>query len=277
MESLGAMEKQAVAIAQHYETPFLESMAAELGLSPTARGVFVTRLLQKNLKKQWKELVAALPNGIDYGYAHRNVWSKEIIEALHQQQFSLPKNIKKGWLNVREWLEQGKYQSWLWQMLMQQAQLTQQMGFLEVLDRLPVSHLGARHQPARPYVKAVKLGSEVVLEMTVADPVHLTLLEQEPNGAVVCLCPSEYARESQLAVGNHQLPQETAPYRTFAATEVGKERWLALLTPEQPQFPWLDRSRAEALELRPEQLQDVLDYAIAGHKGRLLYTEYEVC
>ena len=200
MDSFGAVVKEKVAIAKHYETQFLENMAAELELSPTARGVFVTRLLQKNLTKQWKELITSLPNGIDYGYAHRNVWSKEIIDALQQQEFSLPKNIKKGWLNVREWLEQDKYQSWLWQMLMQQAKPTQQMGFLEVLDSLPVSHLGARHRPSRPYVDRVKLGSEVVLEMTVADPVHLTLLEQEPNGAVVCLCPSEYARESLLSV-----------------------------------------------------------------------------
>ena len=41
MDSLGAMVKHKVAIAEHYETPFLENMAAELGLSATATYVFV--------------------------------------------------------------------------------------------------------------------------------------------------------------------------------------------------------------------------------------------
>jgi len=265
-----------VEIPERYEILFLKSVADELNLSPVAGDVFKTRLFKQNLMKQWSELTAALPGSMNGDHARRNIWGKEISKALKEWGLNAQDNGKKLWLKVREQLEQTKYEPWLWEMLRQKAQLTQQMGFLEVRERVEMSHLGARRASSKRYVERVKMGSELKLEMTVAESTHLTLLEREPNGTVVCLCPSEYARQSLLTVGVHEFPEKEAPYPTFAATEVGKERWLALLTPETPRFRWLEQSRGEALELQPVQLQEVLDYVNEGRKGRLLYTEYEV-
>ncbi|MDJ1170984.1 DUF4384 domain-containing protein [Roseofilum sp. BLCC_M154] len=267
---------QPIEIPERYEGLFLESIAKSLNLSPVAVEVFKTRVSKANLKKQWCELTAALPDSINGDDARKNIWWREIREPLQNWGFDYQENGKKLWLKVREWLEQTKYEPWLWEMLRQKAQLTQQMGFLEVRELVEMSHLGARRASSKCYVERVKMGSELKLEMTVAESTHLTLLEREPNGTVVCLCPSEYARQSLLTVGVHEFPQKEAPYPTFAATEVGKERWLALLTPDAPRFRWLEQSRAEALELQPVQLQEVLDYVSEGRKGRLLYTEYEV-
>lgn len=276
MESLGVKTRQVVEISERYETPFLESVADTLNLKTIARSVLHARLSKSNLKKQWCELGSALEDSLKGDHELRNIWWREIREPLKAWGFKYPENGKKTWLKVREWLEQTKYQLWLWEVLMQKSQLTQQMGFLEVFEPVAVSHLGARHACSKRYVERVNVGSELKLEMTVAQSRHLTLLEQEPNGTVVCLCPSEYARESLLTVGVHEFPQNSAPYPTFAATEVGKERWLALLTPDAPRFKWLEQSRAEALELQPVQLEEVLEYVSKEGRGRLLYTQYEV-
>lgn len=272
MESLEVKTMQAVDIAECYEKSFLESIATDLNLKENARRVFHVRLSKSNLTKQWCELSGELKGD----HALRNIWWREIREPLKNWGFDYPENGKKTWVKVREWLEQTKYQLWLWEMLTQKSILTQQMGFREAPASFAVNHLGARRASSKCYVERVKMGSELKLEMTVAESTHLTLLEREPNGTVVCLCPSDYARQSLLTVGVHDFPQKEAPYPTFAATEVGKERWLALLTPDAPRFRWLEQSRAEALELQPVQLQEVLDYVSEGRKGRLLYTEYEV-
>ena len=131
------------------------------------------------------------------------------------------------------------------------------------------------------YLTTVPLGSQVIFELQLPDSAHLTLLEREPNGTVVCLCPSPFAQTSQFQPQQAtpiRLPQPSAPQPVFELTEPGKEQLIALLTREKPPFPWLEQSRFEAMTLRESQLQEMLEY-VRGHNSpqrRLLYTDFKV-
>lgn len=136
-------------------------------------------------------------------------------------------------------------------------------------------HLGM--VPKNNYLDKVPLNSRVVFELQLAQPGHLTLLEREPNGTVVCLCPSHFARKSQFTQENRViLPQPNNSLKVFQPNELGTEQLLALLTCENPGFDWLEKSRQEAMRLQPSHLQDVFEYVKKQPHARLLYTKYEV-
>ncbi|MGC9310931.1 MAG: hypothetical protein ACP5E4_04395, partial [Candidatus Aenigmatarchaeota archaeon] len=165
---------------------------------------------------------------------------------------------------------------WLWEQLVKTSQPTQQMGFIVAPG---VADL-ARHRKPSTYIRRVEAGSEIILEMTLVEPANLTLLARETDGTVVCFCPSaEYAPKSHLSAGIHQLPQpqqREGTYQTFAVEDIGREQWLALLTPQKPPLDWLEQSRWETLELQQSQLQEMFEYVNKTPQARLLYTEYEV-
>ncbi|WP_271937830.1 DUF4384 domain-containing protein [Roseofilum reptotaenium] len=287
MEHLGVKVMQPVDIPERYERLFLESRARQLGLSGITLDVFKTRLCKDNLNKQWCELTEELPGSINGDNARKNVWGKEISKALKEAGFNAQENGKKLWLDVHKWLEQ-KYEPWLWEMLTQKLERAQDMGFLETGTHEPkVADLG-RYRPSEPYVKRVKGESQLILEIRVRQPAHLTLLLREANQEVWCLCPSEYIPNSKLETGKHIFPQPCShneDFHVFGISDVvGKEQWLALLTLEAPRFGWLQNTEdvsenqlePSEYQLEPMDLQEVLDYVSQGKNRRLLYTEYEV-
>ncbi len=266
-----------IQIKTPYEPTFLRKIAEDkLKLQPIAVRIFTERLSQDKLEYSWSKIVESLQPTVTEEQARKHYWSKEICPKLRELGFSYEEGAKKLWVEARQWLAQTQYGAWLWEQLSQQSQRTQQMGFLEALEPVEVDHLGARREPSKRYQDKVRLDSEVILEINLTATAYLTLLEREPNGTVVCLCPSEYAPNTLLSRNIERIPQESAPYPTFAATELGQEQWIALLTPQSPPFEWLKQSRWEAMELQPSHLQEVFEYVTKTNQARLLYTEYEV-
>ncbi|EKD11457.1 DUF4384 domain-containing protein [Limnospira platensis] len=271
METFNIKVVEAMDIPTEYELAFLRKIAEQLDLQPLTVDIFTNRLLQDNFDANWEQVVTTLKQKVPANAARQHYWSREILPKLKELGFSYQEGSKKLWVEARQWLAQTQYGGWLWEQLSQQSQRTQQMGFLEV----GVDHLGARREPSKRYQDKVRLDSEVILEINLTATAYLTLLEREPNGTVVCLCPSEYAPNTLLSPKTEKIPQPSAPYPTFAATELGKEQWIALLTLQSPPFEWLKQSRWEAMELQPSHLQQVFEY-VKTNQGRLLYTEYEV-
>lgn len=276
MESFTIKIVEAMDIPKDYEADFLCNIAETLDISPVASRIFTERLSQDKLECLWSEIVKSLQPTVTEEQARKHYWSKEICPKLKELGFSYEEGAKKLWVEARQWLAATQFGPWLWEQLTQKAQRTQQMGFIDAPETLGVNHLGARREPAKRYKDKVRLDSEVILEINLTAAAHLTLLEREPNGTVVCLCPSDYAPNPRLSGQTERIPQPSAPYPTFAATELGKEQWIALLTPQSPPFEWLQQSRWEALELQPSHLQDVFEYVKKQPHARLLYTEYEV-
>lgn len=281
MEALNLKVTEVMDIPPEYEAEFLDYIANRLELDPTASRIFKERLSRDNLEDEWSDIIKSLHPKVTEEQAKRlekqarDNWSKKIIPKLKEWGFNYEDRAKRLWVPARKWLAETQYEPWLWEMLAERAQRTQQMGFIEAKAQ-QVADL-ARHRRPQPYVQQVQVGSELILEMTLTETANLTLLAREADGAVVCFCPSgEYAPKSLLRPGKHKLPQEQATYQTFAAGEIGKEQWLALLTPLTPSLEWLAQSHWEPLELRSSHLQGVLEYVKQNTQARLLYAEYEV-
>lgn len=264
-------------IPQAYEAEFLGDIAEKLDLSPLTRCIFTERLSQQNLDANWTDIVESCQPRLTPDQARKDNWSRQILPKLRELGFDHEANAKKLWQAVRPWLVQTHYHPWLWDKLSQISQKTQQMGIKAAKSP---DHLGML--PKRnDYLTTVPLGSEVIFELQLPDSAHLTLLEREPNGTVVCLCPSPFAQTSQFQpqqATTIRLPQASAPQPAFVLTEPGKEQLIALLTPKMPPFQWLEQSRFEAMALQVSQLQEMFEYVKNQNSPqvRLLSTAYEV-
>lgn len=161
----------------------------------------------------------------------------------------------------------------LWQRLQGQATPTDLMGAVAP-PRIPT--LGARPRNT-PYLPTVPLGSNIKFQLNLDRAGHLILLEREPSGAVVCLCPSNYAPNTYTTGEIFTLPQyppSPAPY--LGATEAGCEQYVALLCQELPPLSWLEKSKREALELNVGHLRELMEYLDEIPDKQLYYTQYTV-
>lgn len=279
MESFTIKIVEAMDIPKDYEAAFLRDIAGKIGLQFPYDSIFTERLSEDNLEKDWLGIAKLLkPNVTEdeelskLAENTRKTWSKEICNALKQLGFSYEKGAKQLWQPARQWLAATQFGPWLWEQLTQKAQKTDQMG---VKDPRGGDDLGM--VPKNNYLDKVTLNREVIFELQLPQPGHLTLLEREPNGTVVCLCPSHFARKSQFTQENRViLPQPNNSLKVFRPNELGTEQLLALLTRESPGFDWLEKSRQEAMPLQPSQLQQMFEYVKQKPHARLLYTEYQV-
>ncbi len=271
MESFKIRIVEAMEIPKQYEAEFLPDIASKLELKPLTGCIFTERLSQDNLDADWSKIAKSCPP-ITPEQARKDAWSREILPKLREWGFSYEAGSKQLWRLAYQWLATEQFGPWLWEKLTQKSQRTQQMG---MKDPRPGSHLGML--PANDYLHEVRLESEVIFEIQLSQPAHLTLLEREPDGTVVCLCPSPFAQKSQFVKENRViLPQPNPLLKVFKPNELGTEKLLALLTRESPGFDWLEQSRREALKLRSSHLQEIFEYVQQKPEARLLDTEYEV-
>jgi hypothetical protein len=279
MESFTIKIVEAMDIPKDYETDFLGYIAGKLGLQFPDNRIFTERLSEDNLEKDWRDIARLLNPKVTedeellkLAENTRKTWSKEICNALKELGFSYEKGAKQLWQPARQWLAQTQFGPWLWEQLTQKSQKTDQMG---VKDPRSGEHLGML--PKNDYLDKVTLNREIIFEIQLPQPGHLTLLEREPNGKVVCLCPSHLAQKSQFTQKSRVvLPQRNNSCKVFQPNELGTEQLLALVTPESPGFDWLEKSRQEAMQLQPSHLQQMFEYVKQQPQARLLYTEYQV-
>ncbi|MDQ2100517.1 MAG: hypothetical protein QQW96_23080 [Tychonema bourrellyi B0820] len=196
------------------------------------------------------------------------------------------------WKNCRRWLreemfEQCKEQGLIkprtieecWNELKTKVKNSQPTKAGEMQSELIVEKWEARlsDMAARRNIKRQEFPPNSDLTYRVISPQvgHLILFEREPNGTIVCLCPSEYS-PSDYPGKETVLPHPDSDYESFGSDELGWEQLLAVITPELPPFPWLEDSRQEALEVNQEHLAGILDYVNGQTNAEVLYTEYWV-
>ncbi|RMH72912.1 MAG: DUF4384 domain-containing protein [Cyanobacteria bacterium J007] len=275
MESFRIKLVEAMDIPQEYEAEFLGDLANKLDLKPLTGRIFTERLSRDRLDADWSDIAKSCPP-MTPDQARKDAWSREILPKLRDWDFDYERGSKQLWRRARQWLVENQFEPWLWERLKGTAQPTQQMG---IKDPRHLSHLGML--PAENYLLEVPLNHEVIFEIQLFQPAHLTLLEREPNGTVVCLCPSPFARKSQFSQQQNRviLPQPNSPRQVFTPNEKGTEQLLAVLTRESPGFDWLEQSRQGAMQLQASHLQEMFEYVTKTtdtDRARLLYTEYEV-
>lgn len=164
----------------------------------------------------------------------------------------------------------------LWQELMKKATLTNLMG--AVFAQPKISTLGARPiRPDDPFLRTVPLGSDIEFHLNFGKQGYLILLEREPSGVVVCLCPSQYAPNPDCTDELMVLPQcPPSPNRYFGATEAGCEQYIAVVCQELPPLDWLTESKKKALELDKQHLKELLEYLKTSPDAEAYHTEYSV-
>ncbi|HAT14716.1 MAG TPA: hypothetical protein DCS91_15095 [Microcoleaceae bacterium UBA11344] len=198
------------------------------------------------------------------------------------------------WKNCRRWLREEMFAQWAkeqglikprtieecWNELKTKVKNSQPAKAGEMQSELIVEKwepqlagMGARRNIKR---QEFPTNSDLTYRVISPQVGHLILFEREPNGTIVCLCPSEYAPSSYHAGKETKLPHPDSEEKFFGSDELGWEQLLAVITPELPPFPWLEDSRQEALEVDREHLAEILDYVSGQTNAEVLYTEYLV-
>ena len=295
------------------EKDFLAAMATKFCFPGKTRIVFLLRFCEKDaesndrtLADQWQgELLegtkkeekdpAATKKSIDAAAAILRDRLQVICDKLKDEGCDFGKTERGRWKIGKAWLQEVKFPEWAkeqglikprtieecWNELKTQAKKSQPTKAGEIQSELIVEKrepqlgsMGNRRNIKRQYIPA---NSDLIYRVISPQVGYLILFEREPNGTIVCLCPSEYAPSSYHAGKETKLPHpDSSEYESFGLDELGWEQLLAVITPELPPFPWLEDSRQEALEVNQEHLAEILDYVNGQTNAEVLYTEYLV-
>jgi TIR domain/Domain of unknown function (DUF4384) len=85
-----------------------------------------------------------------------------------------------------------------------------------------------------------RLGSRMRLMLEADRSAHLLLLDEGPEGAIYCLCPSHFAPDTKLLRGRSVFPQASSLCDSFVLTgKPGREELLAIITEEPLPLNWM--------------------------------------
>lgn len=266
------------------EKEFLEDMATSWGFKDKIKIVFVQRLLTANNDLKNEQLADVLKKNLTQG-AKANAdpariqrdYLRGIFQKLEREGCDFKGATRDKREIAQQWLREKLYPDWLkarfWQQLKDRGRPTDRMG---VVLAPSAETLGMRRKTPSAFLKTVPKDSDILFKVNLDRSGHLILLEREPGGVVCCLCPSEYAPNSQHPVGEAVLPQAGSPHSSFAPNEIGREQIVAILIQEVPPLEWLPHSKQEALKLDDSHLYELLEYLGNSSEVRVLHTEYEV-
>lgn len=297
---------------EDHEKDFLEAMATKFCLTGKTRIVFLHRFCEKNaelndktLADEWQgELLegtkkpdkdpAAIKKSVDAAAIILRDRLQVICDKLKDEGCDFGETERGRWKIGKAWLQKVKFPEWAkeqglikprtidecWNELKTQAKKYQPATDKEMQSELIVEiwepqlgNMGARTNIKR---QQIPVNSDLTYRVISPQFGHLILFEREPNGTIVCLCPSEFAPSSYHAGKETKLPHSDSEYVSFGSDELGWEQLLAVITPELPPFPWLEDSRQEALEVNREHLAEILDYVNGQTNAEVLYTQYLV-
>jgi len=298
-----------------YEDPtkdFLEAMATKFCFTGKTRIVFLQRFCEKNaelndkaLADEWQgELLegtkkqdkdpAATKKSVDAAAVILRDRLQVICDKLKDEGCDFGETERGRWKIGKAWLQKVKFPEWAkeqgsikprtieecWQELQTKAKIAQPTKPGEMPSELIVekweprlSGMGARTNVKRQSFLA---NSDLFYRVNSPKTGHLILFEREPNGTIVCLCPSEFAPSTYHAGKETVLPHPDSEYEFFCSDELGWEQLIAVITPELPPFQWLEDSRQEALEINQDHLAGLLDYVNGQPNAEVLYTKYLV-
>jgi Domain of unknown function (DUF4384) len=285
------------------EAAFLQDMVIRFGFSGNTELAFVQRLLLSNKDlDEWEPLADVLKDDLlrgarsedaDWVKLLKDRWDKAICPKL-EKEFQCNFSRQGKWKQVRQKLYEVVFPKWAkeqglikpltieecWKELKTKAENSQSTTDKEKQSELIVekwepqlADMGARRNIKRQQFPA---NSDLTYRVISPQSGHLMLFEREPNGTIICLCPSEFAPSSYHAGKETVLPHPDSEYESFGSDELGWEQLLAVITPELPPFQWLEDSRQEALEVNQDHLAGLLDYMNSQPNTEVLYTEYLV-
>jgi len=294
------------------EKDFLEAMATKFCFTGKTRLVLVKRFCEqyaewndRTLADEWQgELLevtkkeekdpAATKKSVDAAAAILRDRLQVICDKLKDEGCDFGETERGRWKIGKAWLQKVKFPEWAkeqgsikprtieecWQELQTKAKISQPTKPGEMPSELIVEKWEPRlsGMAARTNVKRQSFLANSDLFYRVNSPKtgHLILFEREPNGTIVCLCPSEFAPSTYHAGKETVLPHPDSEYEFFGSDELGWEQLIAVITPELPPFQWLEDSRQEALEVNQEHLAGLLDYVNNQPNAEVLYTKYLV-
>ncbi|MCC3445313.1 MAG: DUF4384 domain-containing protein [Microcoleus sp. PH2017_29_MFU_D_A] len=297
---------------EDHEKDFLAAMATKFGFTGKNLIVFLLRFCEKDaesndrtLADEWQgELLEGTkkeeknPNdtkkSVDAAAAILRDRLQVICDKLKDEGCDFGKTERGRWKIGKAWLQKVKFPEWAkeqglikprtieecWNELKTKVENSQPTKAGEIQSELIVekweprlSGMGARRNIKRQQFPA---NSDLTYRVISPQVGHLILFEREPNGTIVCLCPSEFARSSYHAGKETKLPHADSEDKFFGSDELGWEQLLAVITPELPPFQWLEDSRQKALEVNQEHLAEILDYLNGQTNAEVLYTEYLV-
>ncbi|WP_054464597.1 DUF4384 domain-containing protein [Planktothricoides sp. SR001] len=282
-----------------YEGDFIDAMINRFNFSGKKELVFRNRFIKDNdgclhqkLAQQSAKHLIDEEKSQDAAQIYRQQLAS--ICAKLEEMGCPPSEGADRWKNCREWLREERFKQWAkeqglikpltieecWNELKTKAENSQPTTDKEMQSELIVekweprlSDMGARRNIKRQQFPA---NSDLTYRVISPKVGHLILFEREPNGTIVCLCPSEFAPDSYHAGKETVLPHPESEYEYFGSDELGWEQLVAVITPEPPPFQWLEDSRKEALEVNQEHLAGLLDYVNSQPNAEVLYTEYLV-
>jgi Domain of unknown function (DUF4384) len=276
-----------------YESDLIEAMINRFKFSGKQKIVFSNRFIKINdgclhqkLADDLKKSLIDEKKSQDVGQIYRQTLAA-ICDKMEEMGCP-PSTGTDRWKNCRYWLREEMFAQWAkeqglippddpeppdteqcWQELKEKVNTT--TGLTVEIPAL--SNMGARPNRKR---HEIPVNSDLIYRVDSPKTGHLILFEREPNGTIVCLCPSEFAPESYHAGKETVLPHPDSEYQYFGSDELGWEQLLAVITPELPPFQWLEDSRQEALEVNQDHLAGLLDYVNSQPNTEVLYTEYLV-
>ncbi|MCC3418099.1 MAG: DUF4384 domain-containing protein [Microcoleus sp. PH2017_07_MST_O_A] len=298
---------------EDHEKDFLAAMATKFGFTGKNLIVFLLRFCEKDaesndrtLADEWQgELLEGTkkeeknPNdtkkSVDAAAAILRDRLQVICDKLKDAGCDFGGTERGRWKIGKAWLQKVKFPEWAkeqglikprtieecWNELKTKVENSQPTKAGEIQSELIVekweprlSGMGARkHKTKR---QEIPVNSDLTYRVISPQVGHLILFEREPNGTIVCLCPSEFAPSSYHAGKETVLPHPDSEDKFFGSDELGWEQLLAVITPELPPFPWLEDSRQKALEVNQEHLAEILDYVNGQTNAEVLYTQYLV-
>ncbi len=281
-----------------YEGDFIDAMVNHFKLSGKKDLVFRSRFIKDNdgclhqkLAQQSAKHLIDEEKSQDAAQIYRQQLAS--ICAKLEEMGCPPSEGADRWKNCREWLREERFKQWAkeqglikprtieecWNELKTKVKISQPTKAGEMQSELIVEKWEPRlsDMAARRNIKRQEFQPNSDLTYRVISPKvgHLILFEREPNGTIVCLCPSEYS-PSDYPGKETVLPHPDSEYESFGSDELGWEQLIAVITTELPPFQWLEDSRKEALEVNQDHLAGLLDYVNGQPNAEVLYTEYLV-
>lgn len=275
------------------EGKFINNMIAPFKFSGRQVCVFRTRFIKNNDSFRHQQLAPQCAEDLEEYQDVGQIFRQTLVTICDkmEEMGCPPSKGADRWKNCRYWLREEMFAQWAkeqglikprtieecWNELKTKATNSQSKTDQEVQSKLVVekwepqlADMGAIRNIHR---QKVPMNSDLTYRVISPQVGHLILFEREPNGTIMCLCPSEYAPSSYHAGKETKLPSE---YESFGSDELGWEQLLAVITPELPPFPWLEDSRKKALKVDQEHLAGILDYVNGQTNAEVLYTQYLV-
>jgi hypothetical protein len=112
------------------------------------------------------------------------------------------------------------------------------------------------------FARTIAARTSVSIDICAGYSGYLILIERDPSGGVVLLCPSPMMTNPLLTGASQRLPQSPpSPFPFFQPLSVGTNQLWAGMFTKLPTWPWLAAAAHKPLRLELAQLTDLLDAA----------------